>query len=557
MRIEVTVNNKSRILSFCWLFISFTFLTAFEGFPAPDRVLSIPMRDGKELPAAVFFPSSYKGEKIPCILLRSPAGISTPYALVHTPIKENGYAVVIQATRSFVDAEGKSFPYVSDGWGDLQDGYDTIEWLANSSFCNGKVGTMGTSAMGITQMMLGPAAPPSLKCQHIRFAAASMYHHATYPGGQILKNQAERWLGYCARDPGVHSYLCNHPYYNDFWDQFNTVKVADRVQAPAVHIGGWFDTFIQGTIDGFISRQKEGGEGARNKQKLVIGPWHHYWPLSSALGDFQMPQAGINPPVDLSAEKWFEFYLKDVSNHIEELPAVVYYVMGPFDGSESSGNVWKTTAEWPPRSQEVSLYLTRDGRLAEDAEPEAASLSYTYQPNNPVPTIGGQNLFLESGPKDQSEIEKREDVIVFTTSPLTEDLEVTGRIKALIYATSSVSNTDISVRLSDVYPDGRSILIADGMYRPGVLKPGEILNEERPLEIAVDLWSTSLVFAKGHAIRVAVTSSNYPRYEKNPNIGLTGEYSGRFASAKTAIHMGKPFPSQIILPTIQNTAQKG
>lgn len=551
------MNSKCRILIFCLFLLQIAFLSAFEGFPTPDRIFSIPMRDGKELPAAVFLPSSYQGEKIPCILLRSSAGISTPYALVHTPIKENGYAVVIQATRSFVDAEGKSFPYVSDGWGDLQDGYDTVEWLAAAPFCNGKVGTMGTSAMGITQLMLAPSAPPALKCQHIRFAASSMYHHATYPGGQILKNQAERWLGYCARDPGVHSYLCNHPYYNDFWEQFNTVKVADRVKAPAVHIGGWFDTFIQGTIDAFVSRQKEGGEGARNKQKLVIGPWHHYWPLSMALGDFQMPQAGINPPFDFSAEKWFEFYLKDGPDLSEELPPVVYYVMGPFDGSASSGNVWKTAAEWPPQAQPTSLYLAQDGRLSLKADPISSSLSYVYHPENPVPTIGGQNLFLEAGPKDQREIEKRDDVLIFTTAPLEEDLEVTGRIKALIYATSSVANTDLSVRLSDVYPDGRSILIADGLYRPGILKQGEALNEQHPLEVEVDLWSTSLVFAKGHAIRIAVTSSNYPRYEKNPNVGLAGEYSGRFVPAKTVIHMGKSFPSQIILPMIQNTGNKG
>lgn len=547
---EVVVNQK------CWIFILSCFLficslSAFENFPKPDHVFMVPMRDGTELPTALFLPANNKSEKLPCILLRSPAGIGTPYALIHTPLKEQGYAVVIQATRSCLEPDGKVFPYLADGWGEQQDGYDAIEWLGKASFCNGQIGTLGTSAMGITQLMLAPTAPPSLKCQYIRFAAGSLYHHATYPGGQLLKNQAERWLGYCARDPGIHSYVCNHPYYDSFWDQFNSLNVAHRVQAPAIHIGGWFDTFIQGTIDAYESRQKMGGVGAKGTQKLVIGPWHHYWPMTFAFGDFQMPAEGVQPPYDVSPEHWFSHHLQGIKK--EELPNVIYYVMGPFDGSPSSGNKWKTADSWPPEALETPYYLSPQKTLEKQPAKETSLINYTYHPTHPVPTIGGRNLFLESGPKDQREIEGRDDVIVFTSAPLEEDLEVTGRIKAILYVTSSVKDTDFSVRLCDVYPDGRSILIADSTYRPGILKPHESLSSTDPLEVEVDLWSTSLVFAKGHSLRVSVTSSNYPRFEKNLNLGLLGEHSGKSVEAKIGLHLGKDFKSRILLPIIGHT----
>ncbi|CCB87384.1 MULTISPECIES: CocE/NonD family hydrolase [Parachlamydia] len=545
--------DKKRLIHVCFILffcLSGAFLCG-EGFnfPEPDQVIMIRMRDGRELPTAIYFPSNYESEKLPCVLLRNPAGPTTPFALAHVPLKERGYVVAIQTTRSGLDPEGKSFPFLTDGWGELQDGYDTVEGLAKCPWANGKVGTIGTSAMGITQLLMAPSAPPSLKCQYVRFGLASMYHHATYPNGQLLKNQAERWLGYCARDPGVHSYVCTHPHYDDFWKQLNTMDVAHQVNVPGVLYGGWFDTFIQGTIDAFVSRQEQGNVGAKGKQKLVIGPWHHFWPLTMALGDFQVPVAGIAPPVDVSPERWLDFYLKD-ENNANDWPTVLYYVMGPFDGTPSKGNTWKSADQWPPAAKETPFYFTQDKALKSTLSTNQGSLTYFYDPNHPVPTIGGRNLFLESGPKDQREIEKRDDVVVFTSAPLEEDLEITGRLTAKVYLTSSVSNTDVSVRLSDVYPDGKSILIADGQYRPGIHSKDEVLDPSKPLKVEVDLWSTSQVFAKGHSVRVVITSSNYPRFEKNPNIGLLGEYSGKSTIARNAIHVGNECPSCIILPVV-------
>lgn len=516
----------------------------------PNLTVMIPMRDGVELPTDLYLPTP-NAKGLPCILLRSPAGRNSHWKGFGAMAKL-GYVVAIQDTRSFADASGKTLPYVADGWGKLQDGYDTVEWLAKSPYTNGKIGTCGFSAVGITQLLLAPSAPPSLKCQYISVAAASLYHHGIFPGGQLLKNQTEGWLGLYACDSGVLSYVTNQPFYNDFWRQLDSLAVADRVRVPAIHYGGWYDTFIQGTIDAFVARQKNGGEGARGTQKLIIGPWSHWWPKSTQLGDFEVPLGGHNPPIDISAQRWFDHYLKGVDNGIDKIPPVIYYVMGPFNGEPSSGNVWRTAETWPVPAQSTPFYLTKQGQLKKTM-PDEGSLSYRYNPHDPIPTVGGCNLFLEAGPKDQRPIESRKDIVLFTSEFLEHDVEVTGPLLAKLYVSSDQPDTDIMVRLSDVYPDGRSILIADGAYRIGVMNHKQSekpFAKNQPTEINVDLWSTSMVFAKGHRIRVSVSSSNYPRFEKNLNIGLVEANAGSHRIAKNTLYFGQTYPSQIILPLV-------
>lgn len=519
----------------------------------PDITLMIPMRDGVELPADLYLPAP-DAKGLPCILLRSPAGRQAYWKDFAKIAKVGGYAVVIQETRSALDVEGKTFPFVTDGWGKLQDGYDTVEWLAQSPYTNGKIGTWGASALGITQLLMAPSHPHHLKCQYVLMAAASLYHHGLFPGGQLLKHQAEGWLGHYARDTGVLSYVSQRPFYNDFWKQLNSLEVAHRVEVPGIHIGGWYDTFLQGTLTSFAARQYAGGEGARGKQKLVIGPWSHFWPMSLHFGDFQYPQAAANPPYDISPKRWFDFYLKDIANGIDDLPPVIYYVMGPFDGSPSSGNVWRTADKWPVAAKETAFYLSPDRHL-QTALPAEGEAAYTYDPNHVIPTIGGRNLFLESGPKDQRSIEAREDILVFTSEPLQKDVEVTGPLSAILHFSCDQPDTDLVLRLCDVYPDGRSILISEAGLRLGVtcyekgVPCKEKINKIR--ELKIDLWATSMVFAKGHAIRLSVSSSSYPRYEKNMNIGLFGSHTGKHEKARNKVLMGEKYPSRLFLPIVQ------
>lgn len=541
-----------KILRLCtFLFLFLLQYPLWSEDPKPTLTVMIPMRDGTTLPTDIYLPNP-EARHLPCILLRSPAGRQAWASFAD--IAKEGYVVAIQDTRNVLDAEGKTFPFLADGWGKLQDGYDTVEWLAKSPYTNGKIGTWGASALGITQLLMAPSAPPHLKCQYILIAAASLYHHGLFPGGMLLKNQAEGWLGYYARDTGVLSYICQRPFYNEFWKQLNTVDRAHHVTVPGMHIGGWYDTFLQGTLSAFTSRQNEGGKGARGWQKLVIGPWTHFWPQSKVFGDFEVPAAGAMPPLDISPKRWFDHYLKDMENGVEYLPPILYYVMGPFDGSASSGNLWRYADNWPVPAVETPYYLTPHQGL-QALVPFAGKLSYTYDPRDPIPTLGGRNLFLMSGPADQSSIEKRRDILTFTSDPLEEDIEVTGNLSAKIYFASTQPDTDIVVRLTDVYPDGRSILISDGGYRIGLLCYQQEglpkFNPNEPIEVDVDLGATSIVLAKGHSIRISVSSSNYPRYEKNMNVGVLGSNSGKFNLTSNGVYMGELHPSSVTLPIVR------
>jgi hypothetical protein len=514
----------------------------------PNFTLVITMRDGTELPTDIYLPQTNDLSSHPCILMRNPSGRRAQPWQQYAALAKAGYVVAFQDTRNRLDKEGTVMPYFSDGWGEQQDGYDTVEWLAKSPFTNGKIGTIGFSAPGITQLLMAPSAPPSLKCQYIGVAASDLYSQAVFNGGQILKNQVEGWWAFHGNNPDVLAFVINQREYNAFWDQVNTDKVAHQVTVPAIHYGGWFDIFLQGTIEAFASRQYNGGTGAKGKQKLLIGPWTHSWPRNTKIGDFDVPKEGAKPPYDFSPLAWFNYHLKGQGNLMEELPEVTYYVMGPFDGTPSKGNRWKTSSNWPIAATPKSYFLSLQGGLSENSSTEKGVKEFTYDPMNPVPTLGGRNLFLESGAKDQRSVENRSDVIVFTTEPLKEDLEITGSIQAQIYASSDCADTDIVAKLTDVYPDGRSILICDGICRMGYIRTSlKGKSIEQPTELELDLGNTSIVFAAGHRIRLTLSSSNYPRYERNMNVVDAQE---ECKTAHNRIWIGSETPSQLILPVV-------
>lgn len=531
----------------CLFCLFFSTIIAEEAL-TPDFTLLIPMRDGTELPTDIYLPSSGDLTPRPCILMRNPSGRHAQPWQHYAALCKEGYIVAFQDTRNRLDKDGTVMPYFSDGWGEQQDGYDSVEWLAKSPFTNGKIGTIGFSAPGITQLLMAPTAPPSLKCQYIGVAASDIYSQAVFNGGQVLKNQVEGWWAYHGNNPDVLAFVLNQREYNEFWDQVNTSKVANQVQVPAIHYGGWYDIFLQGTIDGFASRQYHGGEGAKGKQKLLIGPWTHSWPKNTKLGDFDVPKEGAVPPYDFSPQAWFAYHLKGEGAIMDELPAVTYYVMGPFDGTPSKGNRWKTSQEWPIPSKPQPFYLTIHGELSEKSPAVRGVREYRYDPTDPAPTLGGRNLFLESGAKDQRPLESRKDVVVFTSEELQDDLEITGALTAHIFASSDCPDTDIALRLTDVYPDGKSMLVCDGICRLGSVRTalkGKSL--EQPTEVEIDLGNTSMVFAKGHRVRVILASSNYPRYEKNLNVVSPDQ---KCQNAQNRIWIGSATPSRIILPVV-------
>jgi predicted acyl esterase len=516
--------------------------------PTPDRVVEITMRDGTKLPANVFLPHGLEKTKFPCVLVRHPLGKDSinPHWLA---LPKAGYALVVQSTRSCCDETGKAIPYLTDGWSDDRrpaDGYDTVQWLATADFCDGIVSTIGTSASGITEFLLAPASPPNLCCQYIEMAPPSMYQYAIYPGGQFRKEQVEGWLSIHKRDPSVIEWLKGKQRYDAFWGRFNAIDYADQVRVPQAHVGGWFDIFLQGTLDAFYAAQQHSQPEVRAKHRLIVGPWGHRWRFTGKLGDFTLNSIQVSPPINITEGSWLDFHVKGLKNGIEKVPPVQYYVMGPFDGSPSKGNCWRSADSWPPEGIEYSrFYLASDSKLT-NLETDSKPTAVFFDAKNLVPTIGGRNLFMPDGPKDLQELPKRKDVCTYTTDTLTDDLEVTGRLWANLYIADVERERDVSLRLVDIWPNGQMYLIAEGGSRILPRRAYEPKTSD-PRLVIVDLWTTSMVFAKGHKIGLLVSASNFPAYDISfgPN-----ETTG----TAFTLHSTTKCPSSLALPIMKNRA---
>jgi predicted acyl esterase len=522
--------------------------------PPRDRTTHmVAMRDGIKLATDVYLP---RGDgPFPAVLVRTPYGKTSRGLPAAGSFVARGVAVVVQDMRGRFDSQGENLPFIEGGEGQHHDGHDTIAWIRRQSWSNGKVGTVGGSAAGIAQNLLAPTAPEGLKAQHIAVAPASIYHHAAYVGGALRQSQVENWTRRNNFDPKAEELYRAHPEFDGFWRSSDTRLQASAINVPAVHVGGWFDTFAQGTIDSSVARQHQGGPGARGKQKLVMGPWTH--PVGrSPVGELTFPDFAM--PEEYTAPRWFDYHLKDVDNGVMDEPAVAYYVLGDVSDPNAPGNVWRRAADWPIPARETPFYLRTPGGLA-GSKPEAseALAEYTFDPADPCPTIGGNNLTIPAGPRNQNLLEKRKDVVLFTSEPLKQPLEVTGRVAARIFVSSSAVDTDLPVRLCDVYPDGKSYNIAEAMLRlryrksfekPQPLTPGAIV------EAAVDCWSTSIIFNRGHRLRVTVTSSNSPRFDVNSGTGKPYREGDRSVKQTNRIYCDAAHPSCIVLPVVENPA---
>jgi putative CocE/NonD family hydrolase len=316
-----------------------------------------------------------------------------------------------------------------------------------------------------------------------------------------------------------------HETYDTFWQNASVEVRHASVEIPIYHSGGWYDIFLEGTLNFFAALQAAGADpAARGNQKVVIGPWTHSGQDSYQQGELTYPSNSVIADDETQRMlQWFDYWLKGEANGIMDLPPVRYYVMGDVDDATGPGNEWWEAAEWPVSATPSVVYLGSDGRLI--ATPPGVGDppdSFVYDPDSPVPTIGGANLKIPAGPYDQRPAESRSDVLVFTSSALTEPLEIVGPVTVVLHGSSTALDTDWVVRLCDVYPDGRSMLVTDGIRRAkfrdsyqtaALLTPGEIY------EFEIDLWPTAIAFNTGHRIRIDVSSSNDPRFDPNPNTG--------------------------------------
>lgn len=514
-------------------------------FPAPTMTEMVPMRDGVRLATDIYLP---KGEgPFPVILVMTPYG-KKGLELFAVTVNQKGYAFVTQDFRGRFDSEGEDYPvFLSYGWGEHQDGYDTIEWIASQKWCNGKVGTLGISGPAIAQNMLAPSRPPHLVCQYVVVAYSSAYHQAAYQGGAFRKNLWERWLIDNKFSPETLRLTREHPSYDDYWKLQNTEIVADRVNVPTMFVGGWYDIFSIGTINSFITINKNGDVGARGKCRLVMEAYGH-----GRNNEFAFPNTDMPKNAGLVNINWFDIWMKNDGKGIEDIPVVQYFVMG--DPEDKSANVWKTADDWRIPANPTPFYFISDGTLKTEPPKESnASIIYKYDPKNPVPTMGGNELYDPKGPIDQKDVDARPDVIVFTSKELDEPLEVVGNIKVKLWASSSALDTDFTAKLCDVYPDGKRILVADGIIRAcyrNSFEKRELLKPNEIYEFEIDLWDTAIRFGKGHKISVAISSSNSPRFEPNPNTGRPSGIDNETIIAENTIYIDKDHPSHIILPIV-------
>jgi hypothetical protein len=541
------MNTRSRLLLFAVL--AGLFLAPL----ASSETVMVPMKDGTKLATDVMLPPS-GGPAFPVVLVRTVYNKSQG-AMVAPLFNGMGMALVIQDTRGRFASEGKDMVFADDGWGENQDGADTVAWVKQQPWCNGKIGTWGMSALGITQIQMAPATK-DVAAQAVIVASSKFYGQTAYQGGVFMKSLAEKWIQGQKSDWVIDIWK-SHPACDAYWQGFNAEEQAPKITAPAVHVGGWFDIFQQGTINNFVTRQHHGGEGAKGSQKLIIGPWPHG--VNQVLGGLKLRDNFTALDFNQYTARFLEYWLKGGQNGIMTEPAVNYYTLGDVVEDNAPGNEWRTANDWPPfPTTPTSYYLMEGGKLAA-APPDKGSVTYTYDPKDPCPTKGGQNLTIPAGPFDQRAVSNRPDVLRFATEPLDAPLEITGNVQAVLYVSTDAPDTDFAAKFVDIYPDGKEILMLDNIRRLKFHNGFDKAEPVRPGDIAeldIDLWSISLILNKGHRIGVQVSSSNYPRFEKNPNTGDDFPKEDNLRIAKNTVYMDKEHSSAIILPVRAEPAGK-
>lgn len=503
--------------------------------------IAIPMRDGVRLSATLTLPTGTG--PFPVILIRTPYNIpSTPH-----PLTASGYAVVQQNLRGIRPSEG-TWTYFS---GEVNDGYDTVEWIAAQAWSNGKIGVTGGSGPGIAGYLTLMSGAPHLSAGVISYAHGSAYETVSYPGGVYQGALLDSWTQ--ARGAAIPPPF-PRPVLRRFDREFQQQDVrlhADNVKVPILHNTGWFDIFTQGTIDYFQAAQSQGSEKARGNQKLIIHPGGHGGALPGPL----QWDAGT-PEFTALTRRWFDYWLRDIDTGVHKMPAVQYYVLGDPRAKAGPGNAWRSVNGWPPASRPTALYLQPGGGLSQTAPDEdSASSGFDYSPADPVPSLTARpNDWLNRAPIDQRPLAGRGDILRFTTLPLNAPIEIAGPLTAELFVATTAQDTDFFVRLIDVYPDGFEALMAARplrlRYREGFESPVPI-RKNKVYPVKIDLWSLAAVFAKGHRIRVEITSSDSPRFDRHTNTWSPVSSYAAAVTATNTVHHSSRYPSRILLPVVR------
>jgi uncharacterized protein len=527
----------------------------------PEQIAALPKwtemtmltRDGVKLAANVFLPAGTG--PYPVVLSRTPylkdalAELAGYTAKKYT---DAGYVFVMQDVRGKGKSEGFYEAFVPD----LEDGYDTVEWVAKQPWSNGKVGMVGASALGITSNLAAMAAPPHLVAAFVIVAPYDQLLN-TFPGGVLKDEDTLGWLKGQGESQAQLDIVSGSATNSAVWNEHAMTTQRKFIRIPMYNQGAWYDIFNDGNVENFRWLQNFGSKGARGNQKLYMVPGGHGG-LGGEKSDIEYNQPGATVPAT-EEMRWWDYWLKGIDNGIMKEPPVTLFMMASGRKGHPSplSQVFKSP-NWPPANHPTRYYLTGDMHLSTKA-PSAkdAKITYKFDPANPVKTFGGSNLLQTAGPLDQRPIGQRQDYLRFETPVLDKNVAIAGHVDMALWAATDGLDTDFMVKLVDVYPDGYEQIILDNpirtRYRHG-RDPDDVMlmTPGRPEELHIDLWNTAFTFEKGHKIQVTVTSSNSTKFEINPN---TGEPFGVATTTKprvatNTVYFDKAHPSAMILPVL-------
>ena len=552
----------------------------------------VKMRDGVVLHADIYRPKA--DGQFPVLLQRTPYNKDSGFKF-GLEAASHGYVVIIQDVRGRYTSEGEWYTFKHEP----NDGYDTVEWAAALPYSNGKVGMFGGSYVGATQMLAAIAHPPHLAGICPVVTASNYHENWTYQGGAFEQWFDESWTSGLAQNtldrkiddetnavkgdsqlplanyplfnfselrtssliPALAPYFLDwlaHPGYDDYWKQWSIEEHFGDVTVPALTVAAWYDIFQGGSLRNYMGLKVHGGtESARGGQHLIVTIGGHAG-SGRKIGDVDFGPAAADFSENKIILAWYDYLFKGVQNEFTQKPVKIF-VMG--------ANQWRQEDGWPLarahntkyflHSQGSANSLSGNGSLSTDAPHSEPSDHYVYDPSNPVPTIGGplccDAIHLEPGPRDQRPDESRNDVLVYSTPAFSQDVEVTGPVSLELYASSSAVDTDFTGKLVDVGPDGFARNLTEGIIRAryrdsreqaSLLKPGQAYK------FSLDLWSTSNVFLKGHTLRLEVSSSNFPRFDRNLNTAESPESGHKFVSANNVIYHDAQHPSALVLPIV-------
>ena len=542
--------------------------------------VKVPMRDGVSLASDVYLPP--EGGPFPALVIRTIYHKQDGrYTAWTKRFVDAGYAVVMQDCRGRHDSEGAWEPYVHEE----DDGFDTHQWMGSQSWCDGNVGTFGVSYVGFTQTVSALQRSPYLKgiapiasqqdnFGHFYVDGALQLHVAMYfmnMAGKTMKRGSTAFLDWPTlwRSLPLVSALddivdlpffreaIRHSTFDEFWNSYGLRGRFGEAAVPAYFMTGWYDNLVHEGFKQFTGwRAGAGTDEARRHTKLLVGPWSHS-NIGSAepFGDVDF---GAEAAVDHIEEqiRWYDRRLRGIDNGIDDEPAVRVFVMG--------ANTWRTADEWPlPETQYTKFYLRGrgpanslygEGALSREAPGDESPDRYSYDPERPVPSVGGPYMLLDnSGPFDRRMVERRDDVLVYSTPPLEDEIEVTGPISLTLHASSTAPDTDFTGTLVDVHPDGRATILSEGLlrarFRDSIESP-ELMEPGRVYEFKVDIWETSNLFKTGHRIRLEVSSSNFPRFDRNLNTGHAPGMDAEIEIADQTVYHDTSRPSHLTLPVI-------